>query len=107
MEKINTTLARTLREWRTKTGKEQKAAAAELGVTRAAWNHWENGHRFPTGHQLAMLSKLTGIEVCRLLCCHNGHCGKCPDNDKPKRTRTALVQSTRAKAGQQRVALSR
>ncbi len=99
MDKINGILARTLREWREKNGKEQKAAAKELGVSRAAWNYWENGARFPTGHQLAMISKLTGIEVCRLLCCHNGHCADCSQDDKPSRKS--------AKAGQQRVAPSR
>jgi transcriptional regulator with XRE-family HTH domain len=98
METINGILARTLREWRTKNGKEQKAAAQELKVTRAAWNHWENGTRFPTGHQLVKLSKYTGIEICRLLCCHNGHCAECPDDDKPNHKR--------AKTGKQRVASS-
>jgi transcriptional regulator with XRE-family HTH domain len=107
MEKINEILSHTLREWRKKNGKEQKAAAKELGVTRAAWNHWENGVRFPTGHQLTLLSKLTGIEVCQLLCCHNGQCAECPGNNSLEHKHAASSTFSHVNTGKQRVATKR
>ncbi len=77
-----TALPRVLRRWRQ--GKQMKiqTAAVELGVSLAAWGHWETGTRFPDGHDLVRLSNYTGIPLHELLCPHAESCPRAGANHR-------------------------
>jgi len=77
-----TALPQALIWWREKNGLKTEAAAAEMGVSTAAWGHWETGARFPQGKELIKLSSYTGLPVHMLLC---PHAESCPHCDKTPR----------------------
>jgi transcriptional regulator with XRE-family HTH domain len=63
-----TALAHMLRAWRRQQQKKISAVASDLGVSTAAWAHWETGARFPGGKKLLQLSAYTGIPLPELIC---------------------------------------
>jgi transcriptional regulator with XRE-family HTH domain len=63
-----TALAHMLRAWRQQQQKKISAVAWDLGVSTAAWAHWETGARFPGGKRLLQLSAYTGIPLPELIC---------------------------------------
>jgi hypothetical protein len=67
-------LPKVLKRWRETKKLKIAAAAAEIGVSPAAWGHWETGARFPGGADLLKLSSHTGIPVHRLICPHIEGC---------------------------------
>lgn len=82
MERANEILSQMLVDWRKKKGLKIEAAAKEMGVSPAAWGHWERGIRFPTGRQLTLLSLYTGVPLCQMFCSSSGNCDDCPDGAK-------------------------
>ena len=69
-----TDLPEVLAAWRRGRGLKIASAAAELGVSPAAWGHWEKGSRFPNANNLALLSAYTGLPLLALLCVHYPRC---------------------------------
>ena len=65
---LQTNLPSMLKEWRRSVGHSLVSAARGLGVSAAAWGHWETGIRFPSPQRLSELAQLTGIPVYRLVC---------------------------------------
>jgi transcriptional regulator with XRE-family HTH domain len=53
---------------------KMEAVAAELGVATSTWGHWEEGRRFPTLENLALLARYTGIPIQHFLCPHKSRC---------------------------------
>ncbi len=69
-----TDLPAVLAAWRTTHGMKISSAAATLGVSPAAWGHWENGSRFPNSTNLALLSAFTRLPLRALLCANYPRC---------------------------------
>ncbi len=65
---IRVSFATAFRNWRLKNNVPLKKIAKDLGLSIATINSWEAGKRFPTGHNLEMLSDYTGVPPCRLFC---------------------------------------
>lgn len=65
-----TALPRVLRKWRHEKQMKIRTASVKLGVSAAAWIHWETGARFPDGTDLFRLSIYTGISLHELICPH-------------------------------------
>lgn len=63
-----TALPTALKKWRSGRNLKIETAARQLGVSAATWGHWETGLRFPSGHNLKMLSFYTQIPIWRLVC---------------------------------------
>jgi len=61
-------ISRQLRNWRNSEKKNVAAVAAELGVSRATWGHWESGTRYPSPRNLELLSQYTGLPMIAFLC---------------------------------------
>ena len=61
-------LARNLAHWRRQHDLLLKQMAPELGVSVSTLDAWETGDRFPTEGHLTVLSRYTGLPVCRLFC---------------------------------------
>jgi len=69
-----TALPCVLRKWRQEKQLKIETAAADVGVSTAAWGHWETGARFPMGRELLRLSTHTGIPLHALICPHAESC---------------------------------
>jgi len=67
-------LGRSLREWRVAQGLKLADCAAQLGVAVSTWSHWENARGLPSGENLLLLTRLTGIELQHLLCPNASRC---------------------------------
>jgi transcriptional regulator with XRE-family HTH domain len=63
-----TALPRVLRKWRQEKQMKIETVAADVGVSPAAWGHWETGTRFPQGGVLLRLSTYTGLPLRELIC---------------------------------------
>lgn len=71
-------LAKRLRSWREQREIPIKHAAAELGVSAAAWDHWEKGRRFPSMDNLNLLAQYLRLPPYLLLCpFKHSQCGYC------------------------------
>jgi transcriptional regulator with XRE-family HTH domain len=63
-----TILGARLKWWRTKRMQTIENVTSSLGVSTAAWGHWETGHTFPSGEMLSDISRLTGLPLQILFC---------------------------------------
>lgn len=70
--------SKNLHEWRTVSGKKLIESAREFGVSPATWGHWETGRRFPSGSNLRLLARYTGMSVQCLICDHGKACWRFP-----------------------------
>jgi len=71
---MKTDLPQVISTWRKSSRLKISAAAAALGVSPAAWGHWENGSRFPNASNLALLTTVTGLSLRALLCANYSRC---------------------------------
>ena len=81
-------LGQRLQWWRHLKGIKTTEAAAELGVSTAAWGHWETGARFPSAEMLLDLAAYTRLPLRVLLCPEMEACpfvkaGELPDPLRP------------------------
>ncbi|MFZ4777457.1 MAG: helix-turn-helix domain-containing protein [Terrimicrobiaceae bacterium] len=63
-----------LRLWREKRGTKLQVAAADLGVSLAAWSHWETGERMPSLTNLLAIADYMDIPAQCLICGENQVC---------------------------------
>jgi len=67
-------LAARLRAWRKTKGWPQKKIAADLGISKSAWNRWEQGNRFPSPAFILLLSQYLRLPICRFFYKNSDHC---------------------------------
>jgi hypothetical protein len=67
-------LAAILRQWREMANRKIFDVADDLGVTLAAWGHWETTRHMPSVKTLHGVSALTKIPIQCLICPDSGHC---------------------------------
>lgn len=63
-----------IRTWRKENRLPLKQAADQVGVSIAAFNAWESGHRFPSPDNLERIAAGLGMPVCRLFCQDDAAC---------------------------------
>ena len=67
-------LGKRLREWRTGVGWPLKRVSSDLGISISILSEWERGRRFPSGKNLDVLSRYTGIPVSCFFCNREDGC---------------------------------
>ena len=67
-------LGMRLKHWRKRGELSIAAAADSLGVSTAAWGHWETGEHMPSGDLLLAIEDLTGMPLHMLFCPHLDSC---------------------------------
>ncbi len=72
------TLSSNLREWRQKGDRKLVVCAREFGVAPSTWDHWESGRRFPSSHNLSLLSQYTKVAIQCLVCEAMKRCNRLP-----------------------------
>jgi transcriptional regulator with XRE-family HTH domain len=65
---VRASFATAFRNWRRKNKIPLKKVAMDLGLSVATVSGWELGKYFPTGYNLAVLVKYTGLPPCKLFC---------------------------------------
>ena len=58
MSDTQRSITKAIKSARAKSGMTTIQVAEAVGVTRAAYSRWENGHTLPTGQHLAALAEL-------------------------------------------------
>jgi DNA-binding transcriptional regulator YiaG len=65
---VRASFACAFSNWREKNNVPLKQVARDLGLSVATVNGWELGKCFPTGYNLEVLVKYTGLPPCKLFC---------------------------------------
>ena len=73
-EKILGRFAAGLQRWREARKRKISDVATEFGVAASTWGHWETGHRFPSGENLALITEYTGIPLQHFICPNSDRC---------------------------------
>lgn len=76
-------LGRRLKNWRLKENLNLALAADRLGVSTAAWGHWETGEHLPSGDMLLAIEDLTGLPLYVLFCPHLDTCPQANNGQMP------------------------
>jgi transcriptional regulator with XRE-family HTH domain len=72
-----------LKDWRRRREMNIASAANALGVSTAAWGHWETGEHLPSGDLLIAIEDLTGMPLQVLFCPHLLNCRFTRDDPPP------------------------
>ena len=65
---VGASFAIAFRNWRARKAIPLKQIAADLAVSIATVNAWEQGKRFPTVRHFTVLVDYTGLPPCKLFC---------------------------------------
>ncbi len=71
---IRISFAKAFGAWRRENHLSLKVVAAELGISAATVNYWEQGERFPSADHFQALVNYTGLPPCRLFCIKADQC---------------------------------
>ena len=74
VQALRSQISGVLHEWRKRNNLKLSTAAAQIGVSAAAWGYWEEGKRFPDVEHLVALAETTGIPIQHFFCPNREHC---------------------------------
>lgn len=63
-----------LRQWRQAKSRKISEVAGEMGVHTSSWGHWETGRSIPSGENMLLLAKYTGVPLQHFICPNSERC---------------------------------